>query len=270
MRICVFGDVHGNGAALSAVLAALPAEAPDLCACTGDVVFGWGQPEECVDGVRALGCLWVTGNADQVVLGNPDFPPPAPAAARAPWDRERLGPARLRVLAALPTGAALQLPRAGSLWLAHGCPPARIEPGVRPAGLREWSDNVADDRLVAGWFGSDPPALFLCGHTHVPTARRIGATLVVNPGSVGYGIHHAAPARYQTGNAVARYAVLDWAPGPGWTARMRQVPYATAAALAGLEGLPWADGAEIDRRRAFLAQAPAAAGPEPVGVVEAV
>jgi predicted phosphodiesterase len=270
MRLCVFGDVHGNADALRAVLAAMRAEGPDLYACTGDVVFGWGGPDACVDAIGQLGCAaWVTGNADQTVLGARGYrlAADAPLAPRAAWDRDRLGAERLRALAARPAGAALHFRDLGTVWLAHGCPPARIEPGVRPAGLAEWREHVADDDAVLAWLrgepasGGAPPGLFLCGHTHVPTVRRIGQTLVVNPGSVGYGIHHAAPARYQTGNAVARYAVVDWTPRAGWAAAVRRVPYDTQAAVRALEGLPWADAAEVERRRAFVGEPPAADGP---------
>lgn len=266
MRICVFGDIHGNAPALEAVLQSMRAEDPDLYACTGDVVFGWGQPAPCVDAVRRLGCPWVTGNADQTVLGAPGYrlAPDSPLADRAASDRERLGPGRLRILRSLPTGLHLHFREAGYVWLAHGTPPANIEPGVRPAGLHEWHDNVTDDAHVASELGSEAPGLVLCGHTHVPTARRIGGTLVVNPGSVGYGVHHGAPARYQTGNAVARYAVLEWSAGSGWVAQMRRVPYDTKAALHGIEGLPWVDEQELAKRRAFLLEPPAVDAPDPV------
>ena len=260
VRLCVFGDIHGNAVALHAVLAAIAAEDADLLACTGDCVFGWGQPEACLQAVAAVGCPWVTGNADQAVLGTPGFRPAGPAAAA--WNRERLGPAGLRRLAALPAGIRLHLRLGGTVHLVHGCPPARIEPGVRPAGLHEWTDNVTDDGDVEAGWGAQPPDLLLCGHTHVPTVRRIGPTLICNPGSVGYGIHPAAPARYQTGNAVARYAVLDW--DGIWRAAIRAVPYDTESALAALEGLPWLDAIELRRRAAFLQQAPVAPGPEPV------
>ena len=266
MRICVFGDIHGNAPALAAALEAMRAEDPDLYACTGDVIFGWGQPARCVDAVRALGCPWVTGNADQTVMGAPGYElrPDSPLGRRAASDRERLGAGRVRILGSLPAGIHLHFREAGGVWLAHGTPPGRIEPGVRPAGLHEWHDNVTDDANIAAGLGSAAPGLFLCGHTHVPTARRIGATLVVNPGSVGYGIHHGAPARYQTGNASARYAVVEWSAGTGWTAHMRRVPYDTDQAVTGLEGLPWVDAAELDKRRAFLAERPAVDAPDPI------
>ena len=94
--------------------------------------------------------------------------------------------------------------------------------------------------------------MLLCGHTHVPTVRRIGDTLLVNPGSVGEGIHRDAPPRFQTGNAVARYALLRWQVGAGWEAELRAVPYPVEETLAQLDGLPWADAGEVSRRRAHL------------------
>lgn len=265
MRICSFGDVHGNLSALRAVLDAVAREDPDLVVCTGDVVFGWGEPEACADAVWALGCPWVTGNAEQALLDAPEHRPPAGSAAavRAAWERGRLGPARLRRLAALPAGLALHLRDAGTVRAAHGCPPARITPGVRAAGQAEAGDNVASDDDVRAWLGEDPPGLFLCGHTHVPTVRRLGPTWAVNPGSVGYGIHPDAPERYQTGNAWARFAVADWCAERGWSASVRRVAYDVDEAVRALARAPWADADEIGRRLAFLRR-PAVPGPDPV------
>jgi predicted phosphodiesterase len=265
MRICSLGDVHGNAAALRAVLAAVRAEDPDLVCCVGDVVLGWGAPEECVDAVAALGGPWVSGNAEQSVLGAPGYrvPPGSRRERQVAWERERLGPGRLRRLAALPAACVLRFRDAAPVWIVHGAPPDRITPGVRPTGLHEW-DDVLDDAAVRAALGPEPPGLLLCGHTHVPTLRRIGPTLVVNAGSTGFGIHPDAPARYRTGNAWARYAVVESRPDGGWQGACRRVPYDPEEAVAGLAAAPWADPAFVEEARAFLRAPASAAGPDPV------
>jgi hypothetical protein len=253
MLLCCFGDVHGNTPALRAVLADAARFRPELYCCTGDVVPGLGSPAAAVDTVLALGCPWVTGNAEQWVLGTPEFAPD-PASRRAQmvaWSREVLGPDRLRRLSGLPRGIVLRLGAAGSIWLAHGTPPDVIQPGIRPTGLPEWTE-VADDAQVAQALGPEPPGLLLCGHTHVPTLRQIGPTLFVNPGSVGEGIHPDAPARFQEGNAVARYALAHREGDGPWEVDLRAVPYAVEETVAELTGLPWMDAQEMARRRAHL------------------
>lgn len=255
MRLCCFGDVHGNAPALEAVLADAERHEPELYCCTGDVAPGLGSPAAVVDRVLGLGCPWVTGNAEQWLLGTPEYSPD-PASRRGrmvAWSRQALGPDRLRRLRGLPRGLVLRLGAPGTLWMAHGAPPEGIQPGIRPTGLQEWS-GVLDDADVIGDMGPEPPALLLCGHTHVPTVRRLGETLFVNPGSVGEGIHPEAPARFQTGNAVARYALLRWDAGEGWQVELRAVPYPVAETLGQLEGLPWVDAEELARRREHLSR----------------
>lgn len=266
MRICSFGDVHGNIAALRAVLEAIGALEPDLVCCTGDVVLGWDGPEACVDAVAALGCPWVSGNAEQSVLeaGPYRLPTESGRGRNAAWDRARLGPGRLRRLGALPAAVALRFPEGTGVLLVHGAPPDRITPGIRPTGLHEWND-VLDDAAVAAALGPEPPDLVLCGHTHVPTVRRIGPSLVVNAGSTGYGIHPDAPARYRTGNAWARFAVIERDGGGTWRAVCRRVPYDAEASLARLAEAPWAGPAGARERGAFLRAPAAAPGPDPVG-----
>lgn len=253
MLLCAFGDVHANTPALHAALGAAAAETPELYCCTGDVLPGLGSPADAMDTVLRLGCPWVTGNAEQWVLGTPEFAPdPAsPRGRMVAWSRAALGLARLRRLAGLPRGIVLRLGAAGTVWIAHGAPPDVIQPGIRPTGLGEWS-GVLDDPDVLRALGPEPPDVLLCGHTHVPSARRIGTTLFVNPGSVGEGIHPEAPARYQTGNAVARFALLRWTPESGWRADLRAVGYRAEDTLAELAGLPWADAPEMARRRAHF------------------
>jgi predicted phosphodiesterase len=263
MLLCVFGDVHGNAQALEAVLEDARHFAPELYVCTGDVVPGLGSPCATVDAVVALGAPWVTGNGEQWVLDAPGYArdPSTPQGRMVAWTREQLGPERLARLRGLPQGLVLRLGAAGAVWVAHGAPPDTIQPGIRPTGLHEWT-GVLEDSEVARTLGEPAPGLLLCGHTHIATVRRIGATLLVNPGSTGMGVHPDAPARYQRGNAWARYALLRWSPAEGWRAQTRRVPYPVDAAQALLDGLPWADAGERARLQSHFG-APESPGDDP-------
>src|SRR5215208_3803406 len=73
--IALIADIHGNLAALDAVLDALQAEPPDQIVCLGDVAATGPQPHEVLRRLRELGCPMVMGNADAELL---DASPPAP------------------------------------------------------------------------------------------------------------------------------------------------------------------------------------------------
>lgn len=67
-RIAVFSDIHGNLQALQAVLKAIENEDVDKSFCCGDIVGYGGNPNECVEIIRNLGCPVVVGNHDYAAL----------------------------------------------------------------------------------------------------------------------------------------------------------------------------------------------------------
>ena len=64
MRIGLISDVHGNLQALRTVLERLDRERLDRLVCLGDVVGYGGDPEACLELVRA--------RTDTVIMGNHD------------------------------------------------------------------------------------------------------------------------------------------------------------------------------------------------------
>src|SRR3954468_17686678 len=75
LTIALIADIHGNLAALDAVLDALQAKRPDQIVCLGDVAATGPQPREVLRRLRELGCPLVMGNADAEVLhGAPPGP----------------------------------------------------------------------------------------------------------------------------------------------------------------------------------------------------
>ena len=65
MPVAALYDIHGNLAALDAVLAEVPEDATILVG--GDVVAGGEQPVDTLERLRALGdrVVWIRGNADR-------------------------------------------------------------------------------------------------------------------------------------------------------------------------------------------------------------
>ncbi|MEQ9265256.1 MAG: metallophosphoesterase family protein [Balneolaceae bacterium] len=68
-KIAIISDIHGNLAALEAVLEKLEKENPDIWLCLGDIVGYGPYPKECIDLVRKKDCICVLGNHDAGVAG---------------------------------------------------------------------------------------------------------------------------------------------------------------------------------------------------------
>ncbi len=206
MRYGVISDVHGNLAALEAVLAALDAIGVDAYACAGDLVGYGPQPNECVDAMRELGAVVVAGNHDLITLGAlSDDRCIRIARESLRWTRGVLTDSARDYLARLPLRAELE----GGVVLAHGSfddPQEYVVRGEQAA--RELR------RLAEAAPGADA---LVVGHTHRPVAsdgvtfrtrfasrERIalapGRRWLVNPGAVG----QSREARVR-----ARFLVLD-------------------------------------------------------------
>jgi predicted phosphodiesterase len=67
MRVAVLSDVHGNLAALEAVISDLKSVTPDLVLQGGDLGASGYQAAEVIDRVRELGWPSVQGNTDEML-----------------------------------------------------------------------------------------------------------------------------------------------------------------------------------------------------------
>lgn len=192
-RLLILSDIHGNWDALSAVLQAEP-ETSDIL-CLGDWVNYGPEPAACV--------RWGAGNLrpGRALCGNHDL---AAVTGKLPHHsstgaialeaivretRHLLSPSDLAFLANLPTS--LTLFAGPETWLAVHALPSDPQEGYLRGDAPEaaWSSEVRH--------AGDPDVL-LVGHTHRPFLRRIGRTLVVNPGSVG---------RPKDGDSTGSYAI---------------------------------------------------------------
>lgn len=181
MRIAIVSDIHGNLAALEAVLADLRDASPDLVLHGGDLADSGPHPVEVVDCIRSLGWQGVMGNTDEMLF-HPEALEAFAATSSAPasvWAtvrenaaaaRAELGQERLAWMASLPRVIAreeLSLVHAspGDLWRAPGA-------------------KAADEELVAV-YGAPGAAVVVYGHIHVPFVRSMDGLIVANAGSVG-------------------------------------------------------------------------------------
>jgi predicted phosphodiesterase len=70
MRYAIFGDIHGNTDALSAVFADIERAGADRYLCLGDVVGYGAEPEKCIAELRSRGIETILGNHDSAAVGD--------------------------------------------------------------------------------------------------------------------------------------------------------------------------------------------------------
>ncbi len=153
MRVLVISDIHGNLAALEAVLEDAQRTAYDAVWCLGDTVGYGPEPNECIDRLRQLHATCVIGNHDWAVLGSMDIDDFNNEARRAVlWTRKQLSAQNVAWLQNLPSQPLVF----GDFTLTHGSPRDPVwEYILYPATARANFDHFAT-------------AFCLVGHTHVP------------------------------------------------------------------------------------------------------
>lgn len=246
MRIAAISDIHGNLAALDAVLVDIAKRGVDLTVNLGDIVSGPLDPAGTADRLMALDLPTIRGNHERQLL-TLDIGAMGPSdAVTAP----RLSDAHKAWMMALPTGLRL----APDILLCHGTPTSDLEyylDHVEPGGAR-----AATAEEIEAKSGGETAALILCGHTHMPRRhRRAGGGLIVNPGSVGlpaYGDDHPWPHVMESGSPQARYAIAERGSYGCWQAELIAVDYDAedAARTAEARGRPdWAVALRTGRMR---------------------
>lgn len=185
MKIGIFADIHGNLAALDAVLAAIDEAHPDQTVCLGDVAATGPQPREVIARLRDLGSPVVMGNADAELLA------PRPATVdvdddmrrfleMSAWASAQLAEDDRAFLTSFQPTVTIDLGAAGRLLCYHGSPESYDDSiGVdTPDADLETMLRGHDAEVLAG------------GHTHDRMLRTWRERLIFNPGSVGLAYQH--------------------------------------------------------------------------------
>ena len=169
MSIAVLADIHGNLHALEAVLSDPRCRGAHEVVVLGDVVAGT-FPAECFDRLGALGdrVRVIRGNADRLVLEDEH-------EESSRWVRERLGSARLAVVAAWPTSFVLNVEQLGPVLCCH----------ASPRSDEDILTSITPEDEAAAMFVGTRERVVLGGHTHVQFERLIGDRRFVNVGSIG-------------------------------------------------------------------------------------
>ncbi len=192
MSVAILSDVHGNAAALEAVLKDIAAVRDcDTIWNLGDTVGYGPEPGRCLELLAAVGPrLTLVGNHDLACIGRLDISQFNVIAQRATeWTAGRLDDAQRTLLGSYPQTAI-----SGDVTLAHGSPRSPIWEYVISA-------EVARENMTAFL-----TQLCFVGHTHVAAVasylgnssrvrfRRVGdgavidvadERAIINPGSVG-------------------------------------------------------------------------------------
>jgi len=183
MPVAAIYDIHANVSALEAVLLEVHEAQADCVIVGGDVVPG---PLPC----ETIQCLldldvpvqFIHGNGDREVLAQmsgieSEWYRTAPQQFREPvrWTAEQLQPEHQRLLARWPPTCRLDIPGLGVVVFCHATPCNDTDIFTR---------LTPEDRLLSLFAGLGGDTV-VCGHTHMQFDRMIGATRVVNAGSVG-------------------------------------------------------------------------------------
>ena len=180
MRIAALYDIHANASALEAALSDARASRAELVVIGGDVVPG-PLPRESLDLIASLDLpvRCIRGNGESAVLAHvagealPHLPPNVRDSIA--WTAAQLRPTDRELIASWPPTLRLALPLLGDVLFCHATPRSDTEIFTR----------LTPDRSLLPIFDAAAASLVVCGHTHMQFDRTLGATRVVNAGSVG-------------------------------------------------------------------------------------
>ena len=180
MRLCFFSDIHGNGYAFDAFLKEMEEKKPERIIFGGDFAGYYYDGDRIISQMREMGIFCILGNHDKMFLELLD---------------------KKRTLEQL-------VPRYGNSYI-------RLSGGIgkeNEAFLRELPEylEMEADGLKLGFFHGSPRNFLndriypdteitrkeeltsfqkydyvFCGHTHHKLVKRLGKTVLINPGSAG-------------------------------------------------------------------------------------
>ena len=160
-------DIHGNLAALEAVLAEVPDDATIVVG--GDICAGGEQPSETLARLRGLGdrVAWVRGNSDRELYPGEEGLAPPEVIEEA---RSKLSEDEIEFLHGLPETQLVD-----DALYCHASPRNDVD---------IFTERTPEERIAFLFDGLDVPTV-VCGHTHTQYERRVGGIRLVNAGSVG-------------------------------------------------------------------------------------
>jgi putative phosphoesterase len=193
MKIAVISDIHGNLAALQAVLKDIETKGVDFIICAGDLVGYGPQPNEVISILRESNISSVMGNYDQAVANSQsscgcnytDDELARAGAASLCWTSGILTDESREYLLRLPFELDIGTDNS-SVKIVHGS----------PRRINEYLHQELSDKEVNALLMECTAEVLVCGHTHIPYIKALGGKLLVNAGSVGKPKHGDPRASY--------------------------------------------------------------------------
>ena len=219
--IALLSDIHGNLAALEAVVADLKNRDVDVIVNLGDSLSGPLLPSQTADYLMAQNWLTLAGNHERQLL---TLKSDRMGLSDA-YTQQQLSPAHWQWLRGLPPTASLM----PDVFLCHGTPTSDWQYYLEtveeyaPNNLRAATLSEILDRT-----GEQATSVIACGHSHIPRQYRTPeGQLIVNPGSVGlpaYTDVHPLSHTIENDSPDARYALV-YQHGNDWHTELVSVAY---------------------------------------------
>jgi putative phosphoesterase len=242
MRYAFFSDVHSNIVALDAVLADIAATGVDARYALGDLVGYAPWPNEVLDRLR--------GEEVPIVMGNYDD--------GTGFDRAECGCAYTHPVEKALGDAGFAWTKAHTSdankeWLRTLSPQIRFEADGRrfllvhgsPRKMNEYLYEDKPDSTFARIAAEANADVIVCGHTHRPYDKTVGATRFINDGSAG---------KPKDGDPRACWALVETS-SDGVSVAFRRVEYDIDAAAQGIlaSELPHEFAGQLREARGFHA-----------------
>lgn len=233
MKIAALSDIHGNLAALDAVLDDAHRQGANVIVNLGDIFSGALYPCQTADRLKPLGLPTIRGNHERQLLSS-DL---SRMGLSDSFARRALRDDQLAWTRDLPTTLKL----VEDVLLVHGTPESDLNYFLET--VTEHGCRIATVDEVESRAGDTDATLILCGHTHLQRSMRLNdGRLIVNPGSVGLQAYEDSlpfPHRMEMGSPHARYALVTRT-ALGWDIDFRAVEYDwhEAANVAARNGRP--------------------------------
>ncbi|MFC4735844.1 metallophosphoesterase family protein [Bacillus daqingensis] len=192
MRTALLSDVHGNEAALDAVLEDIQSNRVSAIVMLGDISYRGPKPSECLEKVRTHCDYVIKGNADEwAVRGIHAGEVPAEAIelmrAEQTFTAGHLSEDQRAYLHHLPSSLELPLSNKRQLYAVH----------ATPESLFTVIPKHAEDEAFQAFGSANPRAdYYAYGHIHDPHYRRINGKSIINTGSVGLPFDGSPEASY--------------------------------------------------------------------------
>jgi predicted phosphodiesterase len=193
VRVAALYDIHGNDAALAAVLAEIEGLAVDLIVIGGDVAGG-PFPGETVAVVRGLGdrAITIRGNGERELVearlrldaGTARIDADDIWSSRTHWAAAALGEDALDWMGALPPLSSVQVDGLGDVLFCH----------ASPRSDEEIVTALSPESRIAPMLAGVSQRTVVLGHTHVQFERQVAGSRVVNAGSIGMPYEETAAA----------------------------------------------------------------------------